>query len=174
VTIAYDTSSGSQLWVAQYHGPATGGEALALVVSPDGSRVFVTGSNTGVGTHVDFATVAYAAANGSELWVARYNGPGNYQDEGQTIGISGDGSRVFVAGESASGGTVGSFDYATVAYDANNGTQVWVSRYNGPANGADWARKLTVAGNNIAGNRVFVTGGSPGMVAPLQDFATSV
>jgi hypothetical protein len=167
VTIAYDTSSGSQLWVSEYHGPGTGGEGNALVLSPDGSRVFVTGVNSGVGTHVDFATVAYAAANGNELWVARYNGPGNYQDEGQTIGISGDGSRVFVAGESASGGNVGSFDYATVGYDANNGSQVWASRYNGPANDADWARKLTVAGN-----RVLVTGGSPGMAAPLQDFAT--
>jgi putative pyrroloquinoline-quinone binding quinoprotein len=167
VTIAYDTSSGSQLWVAEYHGPGTGGEAYALVVSPDGSRVFVTGVNTGVGTHVDFATVAYAAANGAELWVTRYNGPGNYQDEGQAIGISADGSRVFVTGESASGPTVESFNYATVAYDTSSGSQLWVSRYNGPANDADWARKLA-----IAGNRVFVTGGSPGAAAPLQDFAT--
>ena len=166
-TLAYDADDGSQLWVTEYNGPGTSDEAYAVAVSPDGSRVFVTGGSIGAGTHVDFGTVAYDATDGSELWVARYNGPGNNQDTGRALGLSVDGSRVFVTGESASGATVNSFDYATVAYDANDGSQLWVSRYNGPANGGDWARKLAVAGD-----RVFVTGGSPGMAAPLQDFAT--
>jgi hypothetical protein len=32
-----------------------------------------------------------------------------------------------------------SYDYATVAYDASSGVQLWVSPYNGPANGDDGA-----------------------------------
>ena len=167
VTLAYDASDGSQLWVAEYHGPGSGGEGFAVVVSPSGTRVFVTGVSSGIGTHVDFATVAYDTSDGSELWVARYNGPGNYQDEGQGIGVSPDGLHVFVTGESASAATVSSFDYATVAYDAIDGSQLWVKRYDGPAKDEDWAKNLAVAGN-----RVFVTGGSMGMAEPLKDFAT--
>ena len=167
VTIAYDASDGSRLWVSEYHGPGTGDEAYAVAISPSGSRLFVTGGSIGVGTHVDFGTVAYNSDDGSELWVARYNGPGNYQDTGRALGVNADGSRVFVTGESASGATENSFDYATVAYDANDGSQVWVSRYNGPVNDIDLAKKLAVAGN-----RVFVTGSSTGLAQPLRDFAT--
>ena len=167
VTIAYDAHDGSQLWVSDYNGPSSD-DALAVAVNAGGSRVFVTGTSGGVGTHVDFATVAYDAADGHQLWVSRYNGPANFQDQGQAVGVSADGSRVFVTGESASGGSTTSFfDYATVAYDTNDGSQLWVGRYNGPANSGDWARQLAVAGN-----RVFATGGSPGMAQPLQDFAT--
>ena len=165
-TIAYDTNDGSQLWVTEYAGPVNGtsDEAYAVAVSPDGLRVFVTGGSIGASTHVDFATVAYDAADGSELWVARYTGPGKQQDTARAIGLSADGSRVFVTGESAS--SSGSFDYATVAYGANDGSQLWVSRYNGPANSSDSAEGLAVAGN-----RVFVTGGSSG-ISGVQDFAT--
>ena len=163
VTIAYDTANGSQLWVTEYHGPGTGGDSHVVAVSPNGQRLFVTGVSTGVNTHVDMATVAYDAKDGAELWVARYNGPGNYQDEGQALGISSDGSRVFVTGESASGADVSSFDYATIAYDANDGSQLWVERYNGPWNSTEWARKLAVAKN-----RVFVSGVSLGTFHPLQ------
>lgn len=166
LTVAYDTSDGRQLWVVEYEGPGTADDAFAIAVSPNGSKVFVTGASIGSGTHVDFATVAYDTNDGSELWVARYNGPGNYQDEGQGIGVSRDGLRVFVTGESASGATVSSFDYATIAYDAIDGSQLWVRRYDGPGQEDDWPRNLAVAGN-----RVFVTGGSLGAES-LKDFAT--
>ena len=45
-------------------------------VSPDGSKVFVTGYSVGSASGYDYATVAYDASTGSELWVKRYDGPG--------------------------------------------------------------------------------------------------
>ena len=40
-------------------------------MSPDGSRVFVTGQSAGAGTGADFATVAYDASDGRQLKAAQ-------------------------------------------------------------------------------------------------------
>jgi hypothetical protein len=72
---------GDQLWVKRYNGPANGLDlARALGVSPDGSKVFVTGQSLGSGSGSDYATVAYDAASGAKLWSRRYNGPANADD----------------------------------------------------------------------------------------------
>jgi hypothetical protein len=166
-TVAYDTATGTQLWVARYNDPANVGDtATAIGVSPDGATVFVTGASGGSGTGVDYATVAYDAATGAQLWVARYNGPGNGFDQANALGLSPDSATVFVTGYSPGSGTSG--DYATVAYDATTGTQLWVARYNGPGNGYDAATALAVRPD---GATVFVTGDSPGS-ASLFDYAT--
>ncbi len=56
-----------QLWLARYNGPADRADsAYALGVSPDGTRVYVTGRSPGSGTSVDYATVAYNAAIGAQ------------------------------------------------------------------------------------------------------------
>jgi hypothetical protein len=53
------------------------------------------------------------------------------------MGVSPDGSTVYVSGESEDGSS-GS-DYATIAYDASTGSKLWTKRYNGPRNGYDFA-----------------------------------
>jgi hypothetical protein len=157
-TIAYDAATGTQLWVKRYNGPENlGNVANALGVSPDGSRVFVTGESVGSGSEFDYATVAYDAATGTQQWVTRYNGSANNVDVANALGVSPDGSRVFVTGESIGSG--GDFDYASVAYDAATGTQRWVRRFNGAANQGDIAHALGVSPD---GSRVFVTGESIG------------
>ena len=112
---------GEQLWVKRYNGPGNAGNgddnAFALGVSPDGSTVFVTGSSTGSTFFTDYATVAHDASTGKLLWVRRYNGPGNSDDFANALGVSPDGSTVFVTGDSA--GSTGLSDYATVAYSAS-------------------------------------------------------
>jgi hypothetical protein len=61
-------------------------QTTAVAPSPDGATVFVTGFSTGSGGFFDFATLAYDAATGHRRWLARYNGPGNDQDQAFALG----------------------------------------------------------------------------------------
>jgi len=161
-TIKYD-SDGDQLWLARYDGPVGyDDEASALAVDA-AANVYVTGSSYGAGTDYDYATIKYDS-NGNELWVARYNGPGNSGDAATALAVDAAGN-VYVTGWSQSAGTY-TTDYATIKYDSN-GNQLWVARYNGTENGSDAATALAVAG---AGN-VYVTGYSDGEGTGV-DYAT--
>ncbi len=156
--VAYDTTDGSELWVARYDGPASRLDvASSLGVDPGGSAVYVTGRSSGVGTDADYATVAYDAADGSELWVARYDGPASGFDVAHALGVDPDGALVYVTGRSSGVGT--NADYATVAYDAADGSELWVARYDGSAGGGEVARALGVDPDGAA---VYVTGQSAG------------
>jgi hypothetical protein len=160
VTVAYDASTGTQLWTTLYLGAdptvPTNNFAVDLVVSHDGAAVFVAGSSSGT-TGFDFATVAYNAATGAQLWVKRYDGPAGADDliAGGGLGVSPDGSRVYVTG--TTGTYTSNADYATVAYNASSGAKLWVKRYNGPANGGDFSSGLVLSPD---GSKVFVTGES--------------
>ena len=165
-TVAYNASTGAQLWVRRYNGPANGQDmARSIAVSPDGSAVFVTGASDGGVSSYDYATVGYDAATGARLWVRRYHGPANGNDGALQLAVSPDGGAVFVTGGSQSGAL--SCDYATVAYDASTGAQLWVRRYHGPRGGKDYATSIAVS---PSGGRVFVTGGSAGRAS--KDYAT--
>jgi hypothetical protein len=159
-TIKYDPN-GNQLWVKRYNGPGNGDD-LARATAVDGlGNVYVTGYSTGSGTYEDYATIKYDP-NGNELWVKRYNGPGNGDDETFAIVVD-DSGNAYVTGWSVGSGTSG--DYATIKYDPN-GNELWVKRYNGPGNYYDAATAIAVDGS---GN-VYVTGGSSGVSYP--DYTT--
>ena len=84
-TIMY-TSAGQQQWVARFNGPANGWDRAAAIARDSSGNVYVTGQSLGLGTNFDYATVKYDSA-GQELWVARYNGPGNSNDEALAIAV---------------------------------------------------------------------------------------
>ena len=127
-TVAYNTATGAQLWAAHYNDPGhTTDQAYSVATSPDGKAVFVTGESLRA-TGKDYATVAYSAATGAQLWAARYDGPSN-NGAATEVRVSPDSKAVFVTGTSLSA-TAGE-DYATVAYNAATGARLWVARYNG-------------------------------------------
>ena len=151
-TVAYNAATGAQQWAKTYNGPGNStDEAYSLAVSPSGGTVFVTGRSTGSLSVYDYATVAYNAATGAQQWAKTYNGLGNIGGEAHSVAVSPSGSTVFVTGEANSG----SGDYATVAYNAATGAQLWVKLYNGTANSTDDAHSVAVS---PTGSTVYVTG----------------
>ena len=160
-TVKY-SPDGNQLWATRYNGPSsTADVALAMAVN-DSGNVYITGYSGGSGTSYDYATIKYNA-DGNQLWVARYNGPGNGQDSATSLAADNSGN-VYITGQSPGSGT-GS-DYATVKYSPD-GNQLWVVRYNGPANSVDTADTLAV---DSSGN-VYVTGSSRSS-GTFDDYAT--
>jgi uncharacterized delta-60 repeat protein len=147
-TIKYNPD-GTEVWVARYNGPGNSYDgATALVVDLNG-YVYVTGRSHGSDSGDDYATIKYDP-DGTEVWVARYNGPGNLSDGAAALVVDTDGN-VYVTGISV--GSDSDDDYATIKYDSD-GTEVWVARYNGPGNLSDWADALVVDTNGY----VYVTG----------------
>jgi DNA-binding beta-propeller fold protein YncE len=128
-----------------------------LGVSPDGTRVFVTGTSYDPAGTSNYTTIAYGASTGATLWRKGYNGPPNQSDNALDLAVSPDSSQVFVTGEST--GSSNTYDYATLAYDASTGTLLWKTRYNGPGNGDDSARSIVAY---PFGTKVFITGSSIG------------
>ncbi len=101
--------------------------------------------------------------NGIEQWVARYNGPGNFDDHASSITIDNNGN-VFVTGWSA--GSQSNYGYATIKYNSD-GMEQWVKRYNNLQNGTDQA--VAVIADDM-GN-IYVTGYSQGTGTNF-DYAT--
>src|SRR5206468_11506423 len=112
----------------------------------------------GLGTNFDYATVKYDST-GQEQVVARYNGPGNGDDDANAIAVDVSGN-VYVTGQSTGLGT--GFDYATIKYDSA-GQEQWVARL--PASSIAVAIAVDGSGN------VYVTGRGTGS-GPLPDYAT--
>jgi outer membrane protein assembly factor BamB len=162
-TVAYNAVTGAQLWVKRYNGiDARGGEAYSLAVSPTGKAVYVTGESPGLSGFSDYATVAYNAATGAQLWVKRYNGPGNGSGA-NSVAVSPNGGTVFVTGSSAgTGSKLDTYFFATVAYNATTGAQLWLKRYNGISGRSGDAYSVAVS---PSGKTVFVTGYSNGIGA---------
>lgn len=150
LSLKYD-NGGHLLWAVTYDGPAHNDTAYKLVVD-NNSNVYVSGKSLQSGTfNFDYATIKYDP-NGKELWVARYNGPGNNYDVPHDLKLDSTGN-VVVTGESD--GSDGMREYATIKYNSN-GQQLWISRYNAPDGASSLPSSLTI---DDEGN-VYVTGQS--------------
>jgi hypothetical protein len=155
-TAKYAAADGALLWEKRSNGPANG-EDYASAVAVDGSgNVVMTGGSYDQNGFVfagDYYTAKYAAADGALLWEKRYNGPGNDRDTASAVAVDGSGNVVVTGGSYGSGSFL---DYYTAKYAAVDGALLWEKRYNGPANGDDYASAVAVDGS---GN-VVVTGSS--------------
>jgi WD40 repeat protein len=163
-TVAYKASTGHHLWTARYGRPAEDA-ARTLSVSPDGSRVFVSGFSISTGTSRDIVTIGYNAATGRELWRTRYDGAVHREDQANAMAISPDGSQVFVTGYSDRSKRLR--NYVTLAYGAKTGRERWVRDYQGPGGFNNTAKAIVVSPDE---SRVFVAGYRSGLDG--RDFET--
>jgi putative pyrroloquinoline-quinone binding quinoprotein len=162
-TAALSAGTGAQQWRATYAGPDGNAGSTAIAVSPDGSAVYVTGSAGQASGLNEYATIGYDAATGHQLWLASYATP-KATDNAVGLAVSPDGSTVYATGTSAAGSGP-SADYATVAYSAGTGAQLWTARYAVTGDQNDAAGVVASGGNAI------VTGTSGPHGGP-DDFAT--
>jgi PQQ-like domain len=161
-TVAYDAATGAQEWVARYNGPGNSDDlAAAVTVGAGGRTVYVTGSSFSSSGWA-YATVAYAAATGAQLWAVRHTTHGS--DVAHSLAVNPRGGTVYVTGSSDTGTAT---DYLTVAYNTATGAQRWARDYNRPG-GFSIASSMTVS---PSGQTVFVTGNSRG-AASGEDYAT--
>ncbi|MBI5384773.1 MAG: hypothetical protein HZA90_08790 [Verrucomicrobia bacterium] len=136
--------------VWDYHIAAAGGEGRCMLVDENG-RTYLAGSRpTGAALYDYKCDTVKLNTNGAMLWLSTYHGPVNGSNQGTALALDAPGS-VYVCGYSLGSGT--GHDIFTLKYD-KNGTQLWVQRYNGPANGDDIATGLVVD----ASGSVYVTG----------------
>jgi uncharacterized delta-60 repeat protein len=113
-TIKY-YSNGDTAWLRRYDGPVNSEDYAYAMAVDSSNNIYVTGSSYGSGTREDYATVKYDSS-GNELWVARYNGPTNANDEPLDIAVD-DSNNVYVTGWSAQNLSYPyNYDYATIKY----------------------------------------------------------
>jgi hypothetical protein len=148
-------------WVRRYDGSNGKDEALAIVVD-DSGYVYVTGYTYNSTTDYDYGTIKYYPS-GDTVWIRKYSGPDNGDDEGFDIAVD-DSGYVYVTGMISSNGS--GVDYGTIKYHPNGDT-VWVRRYNGPGNSTDNPYALAMDDSGY----VYVTGYSNGS-ATSADYAT--
>jgi len=147
----YDTgkknSSGQDVWGFVYGQPGV----AAMVIDTNGN-VYLTGA---LYNGVNYGTVCATLKindTGNLLWERNYVATSTSYPVNSGNGIVLDSmGNVYVTGVSTNAGT--GTDFATIKYDSN-GNQIWVLRYNGPANGNDGGDAIAVDNN---GN-VYVTG----------------
>lgn len=160
-TVKYN-ANGVQQWAARYNGPGNSTD-VPLAIAVDASQnVYITGYSAAAPneTNYDYATIKYNSS-GQQLWLSRYNGPGNDHDQANGLALDKD-ANVYVTGRSMGAGT--GFDFATIKY-STAGDQQAVARYNGPANGYDGPTIFISPSHPIAVDincNVYVTGASAG------------
>jgi PQQ-like domain len=123
---AYDTSNGTPRWTATY--PDCDGDGhMALALSPDGSRMYMVGSNH------EFDVVAWDASTGAQLWAKTNPGLTVEGDTMPQLAVSPDGTKVVVVGNPLCVPRCGDTPLLTAAYDTATGTRLWESRYDSDA-----------------------------------------
>lgn len=155
--IKYDLD-GDFRWIKQFGGVGDfdNGHATDMAVDQTGN-VYVTGyiatepSLNPLSVISNYFTVKLNWLTGVQEWVSTYNGadPGNGTNIPSSIAVDPSGN-TYITGTSLLNGH---FDIATIKYSPT-GSQLWVQRYNGNANGEDGGNDIVVDGNN----NVYVTG----------------
>ena len=124
-TVISLTDDGVERWVYHYNGPADYNDCGRAVACGVDSNIYAVGWSYGIN---DDFTVISLTDSGTERWVYRYNGPGNWADYANTV-VYGPDSNIYVTGTST--GFV-AFDITVICL-TDSGTENWIYRH--PENG---------------------------------------
>jgi uncharacterized delta-60 repeat protein len=139
-----------EAWVRHYgSGLVPGTDYVTAIAADKSGNVYVTGYTPTVPFGYDYTTVKYDAT-GKKVWSAKYNGPGNGDDQPVAMTLDESGN-VYVTGSSYVSNS--DVDYATVKYNSA-GVQQWASHYRSVEQVLDKPEALAIGRN---GN-VYVTG----------------
>lgn len=136
----YSAVDGSVIWQKSYDTPVNSYDEAKEGAVDAAGNVAVTGYSFVSGGNQDYLTARYAAADGTLLWVKRYNGAANADDQGRAVAVDADGN-VVVTGHSWNGSN---WDIHTLKYAAADGAILWEQHFNGPANGQDYGTVIAV------------------------------
>ena len=122
-TAAYRAATGARLWASSYQpGGNIYSYPVALTVSPDGARVYVTTDFHFTGHFQGVVTFAYDARTGRQLWASRYR-PKDSGAGVSGLAVSPDGTTLYLAGTL---GEAHSLFFGVIAYAAATGKQRWL------------------------------------------------
>ena len=159
-TVKYNIA-GTLEWTRRYNGPGNGSDYAAAVAADADGNVIVGGNSAGLTGGVDLAVVKYDAA-GNQLWVFRYDGPGQNEEHLAGMKVDAQGN-IYLAGTSPD---VGGLSAMVTLKLSPDGQPLWTARFR-PANDS-WqtaiARGLALDG---AGN-VIVVGDAEGGFLTLK------
>lgn len=123
-----------------------------FIAADKNGNVIVTGVTNSSGVNDDLTTIKYDNS-GKQLWVAVYNGTGNYHDRPSGMVIDNSGNIYITGGSTGDEGTA--TDYFTLKYNPL-GEEMWVTRFASKGGIRDQSNSIAIDG---LGN-VYVTGGA--------------
>lgn len=161
--LAVNTNDGSPAWTADFGAGEYSDDVFDQVLSPDGTRVYVTGQVERIHPEVlggglitrDLRTEAFDASTGERVWALTYNAElrsdtWGGEERGLGLGVSPDGESLYTTGfgevprASPLYRYAHHYDYLTISHDTQTGEPDWVARYDGPESGQDYAAFATV------------------------------
>jgi hypothetical protein len=108
------SAGGSLLWTDLYPQVPVGVSGANAITIDSANNVYVTGYSPGTNGSNDIVTIKYNS-NGNQVWLQRYNGPGNGNDAGNAIAVDNSGN-VYVTGYDTLPG--GGTEIVTIKYSA--------------------------------------------------------
>lgn len=148
----------NMVWEQRYNGPGNLQDNAYKIKCDNSGNIYITGRSIGNGTGYDFCTIKYTP-DGSQVWLQRYNGPGNGEDGSVSIGLDNN-SNVYITGYSF--GSSGNLDFCTIKYDSN-GNLIWIRRYDGGFDDRSVDLEIDVSGN------IHITGSSRSSTSDQSD-----